>query len=112
MQSYDRNSPFPSAHFMFYLNLELYYETNDFIFIHAGLKPGVPLELQTEEDLLWIRHEFLASNYDFGKTIVFGHTPFEEPYITPGRIGLDTGAVYGGPLTCMELTSRRLISVP
>jgi serine/threonine protein phosphatase 1 len=91
--------------------LELYYETEKFIFVHAGLRPGIPLERQLEEDCLWIRNEFLESQYDFGKVIVFGHTPFREPFIYPGRVGLDTGAVFGGPLTCMELTCGRLITV-
>jgi serine/threonine protein phosphatase 1 len=111
MRSYEQNKPFPVEHFRFYLNLELYYETPRFIFVHAGLRPGVPLELQTEEDCLWIRKQFLESPFDFGKTVVFGHTPFREPYITSGRAGLDTGAVYGGKLTCMELLSGRIISV-
>ncbi|MDR1039387.1 MAG: serine/threonine protein phosphatase [Deltaproteobacteria bacterium] len=111
MKSYDRNSPFPASHFRFYLNLELYYETESHIFVHAGLRPGVPLARQSEEDCLWIRNEFLESEFDFGKTVVFGHTPFREPLILPGRAGLDTGAVFGGPLTCMELLSGRLITV-
>ncbi|MDR2611281.1 MAG: serine/threonine protein phosphatase [Deltaproteobacteria bacterium] len=108
--SYDRHSPFPVSHFRFYLNLELYHETESHIFVHAGLRPGVPLIRQTEEDCLWIRQEFLESEYDFGKTVVFGHTPFREPFILPGRAGLDTGAVFGGPLTCMEILSGRLIT--
>ncbi|MDR2461031.1 MAG: serine/threonine protein phosphatase [Deltaproteobacteria bacterium] len=111
MRSYDKNSPFPVSHFQFYLSLERYYQTEDFIFVHAGLRPGVPLDLQTEEDCLWIRNDFLHSEFDFGKTIVFGHTPFREPFILPGRAGLDTGAVFGGPLTCMEVSTGRLICV-
>jgi serine/threonine protein phosphatase 1 len=110
MRSYDHNSPFPVSHFKFLLDLKLYYETQDFVFVHAGLRPGIPLERQSEDDCLWIRGEFLESDYDFGKTVVFGHTPFREPFIVPGRAGLDTGAVFGGPLTCMELLSGRLIT--
>ncbi|MDR3153130.1 MAG: serine/threonine protein phosphatase [Deltaproteobacteria bacterium] len=110
MRSYDRNKSFPVSHFRFFLNLELYRETETHIFVHAGLRPGVPLARQTEEDCLWIRNEFLESYYDFGKTVVFGHTPFREPFIMPGRAGLDTGAVFGGPLTCMEILSGRLIT--
>ncbi|MDR2198674.1 MAG: serine/threonine protein phosphatase [Deltaproteobacteria bacterium] len=111
MRSYDRNGPFPPEHFKFLLDLELYHETEDFIFVHAGLRPGVSLARQSEADCLWIRTDFLNSPYDFGKTVVFGHTPFREPFLAPGRAGLDTGAVFGGALTCMELTSGRLISV-
>ncbi|MDR2339837.1 MAG: serine/threonine protein phosphatase [Deltaproteobacteria bacterium] len=111
MRSYDSHSPFPVSHFRFFLDLKLYHETEDFIFVHAGLRPGVPLDMQTEDDCLWIRGDFLKSPYDFGKTVVFGHTPFREPFIVPGRAGLDTGAVFGGPLTCMEVSEGRLISV-
>ena len=111
MRSYDQNSPFPVAHLDFYQNLKLYYETENHIFVHAGLRPGKPLAQQTVEDFLWIRDDFLDSEYDFGKTVVFGHTPFKEPFIYPGRAGLDTGAVFGGPLTCLEVLEGRLISV-
>jgi serine/threonine protein phosphatase 1 len=111
MRSYNQNSPFPVSHLEFYQNLLLYYETDAHIFVHAGLRPGVPVNVQTEQDFLWIRDDFLASEYDFGKTVVFGHTPFKEPYIIPGRAGLDTGAVFGGLLTCLEVLEGRLISV-
>ncbi|MDR1545656.1 MAG: serine/threonine protein phosphatase [Deltaproteobacteria bacterium] len=111
MRSYNRNSPFPVSHLQFYNNLELFRATEAHIFVHAGLRPGVPLREQTERDFLWIRDEFLESTYDFGKTVVFGHTPFKEPYICSGRAGLDTGAVFGGALTCLEVSQGRLISV-
>jgi serine/threonine protein phosphatase 1 len=111
MRSYGSNGPFPVAHLDFYQSLRLYYETEDHIFVHAGLRPGRPLAGQTVEDVLWIRDDFLDSDHDFGKTVVFGHTPFKEPYIIPGRAGLDTGAVFGGPLTCLEVLEGRLISV-
>ena len=111
MRSYGQNSPFPVAHLDFYQNLMLYYETDEHIFVHAGLRPGLPLSEQSVEDFLWIRDDFLDSEYDFGKTVVFGHTPFKEPFIYPGRAGLDTGAVFGGPLTCLEVLEGRLISV-
>jgi serine/threonine protein phosphatase 1 len=111
MRSYNQNSPFPVSHLRFYQELRLYYETENYIFVHAGLKPGRSLFDQSEHDFLWIRDEFLESDYDFGKTVVFGHTPFRQPYLYPGRVGLDTGAVFGGALTCMELSRRQLISV-
>jgi serine/threonine protein phosphatase 1 len=111
MRSYDRAADFPVAHLDFYQNLRLYYETDDHIFVHAGLRPGRSLGEQTVEDCLWIRDDFLESAYDFGKTVVFGHTPFKEPLIFPGRAGLDTGAVFGGRLTCLEVLEGRLISV-
>ncbi|MDR1608072.1 MAG: serine/threonine protein phosphatase [Deltaproteobacteria bacterium] len=102
--------PFPQTHLQFYQDLLLYYETTHHIFVHAGLRPGVPLASQREVDCLWIRDEFLLSDHDFGKTIVFGHTPMRQPFICPGRAGLDTGAVFGGPLTCLEVTTGELYS--
>ncbi|MDR1921843.1 MAG: serine/threonine protein phosphatase [Candidatus Adiutrix sp.] len=100
---------FTQSHMMFLRNLKLYYETDDYIFVHAGLRPGLPLSRQSDNDLLWIRDDFLNNDYDFGKTIIFGHTPFQEPLVTENRIGLDTGAVFGGPLTAVVLPERRFI---
>lgn len=96
----------PPEHLDFLRKLELYHETDRFIFVHAGLRPGVPLDRQVERDLLWIRREFLDSNYDWGKTLVFGHTPQQSPLMTPKRIGLDTGAVYGRTLSCCDVRTR------
>jgi len=101
----------PPAHMNFFQSLRLFYETDSHIFVHAGLRPGVPLNEQTEKDLLWIREEFISSSYDFGKTVVFGHTPFQEPLILEKRIGIDTGAVYGNKLSCLELPAERFYSV-
>ncbi len=99
----------------FLYRLPRYHETEDYIFVHAGLRPGVPLDQQSEEDLLWIRDEFI-NNYR-GKTVVFGHSP--TPYIDGGqdvyrgkdKIGIDTGAAYGGLLTVLELPSGKTYSV-
>jgi serine/threonine protein phosphatase 1 len=93
----------PLDHAEFYLNLKHCYETLDYIFVHAGLKPGLPLSQQEEEDLFWIRGEFITSFEDFGKRVVFGHTPFRQPLIMPNKIGIDTGCVYGNFLTCVRL---------
>ena len=62
---------------------------------------------QSFEDLVWIRDTFIYSDYDFGKRVIFGHTPFYEPFVTDNKIGLDTGAVYGNRLTCLELPEFR-----
>ncbi|MDY6849825.1 MAG: metallophosphoesterase family protein [Geoalkalibacter sp.] len=103
----------PPTHLAFFRALKLYHETREFIFVHAGLRPGRPLSQQREEDLLWIREEFLDNDYDWGKTVVFGHTPQSKgPLKKPGRLGLDTGAVYGRALTCCEVRSGRCWSVP
>jgi serine/threonine protein phosphatase 1 len=98
----------PAAHRDFFNSLQLFYETGKHIFVHAGLRPGYPLRQQTENDLLWIREAFLESIADWGKTVVFGHTPMRKPYFGSRRIGLDTGAVYGGTLTACDLGTRRI----
>ncbi len=95
--------PVPSAHLEFFNSLQLYYQTEDYIFVHAGLRKKVPLESQKKMDVLWIRDEFIYSDFDFGKRVIFGHTPFKEPLVQTNKIGIDTGAVYGNRLTCVQL---------
>ena len=104
-------NPIPNAHLDFFGNLRLYYETDQYIFVHAGLKPNIPLEEQDEWDMLWIRDEFIYSDFDFGKRVIFGHTPFRKPLILENKIGIDTGAVYGNKLTCVELPAVKFYSV-
>ncbi|MBU2055051.1 MAG: serine/threonine protein phosphatase [Proteobacteria bacterium] len=99
---------FPENHLRFIASLPLSYETEAYFFVHAGLRPGIPVARQSTEDLLWIRHEFIDSEYDFSKTVVFGHTALHEPLLEKNKIGIDTGAVYGGCLTCIELPSRKI----
>ena len=96
-------SPIPSSHLEFYNSLVLHYETEDFLFVHAGLREKVPLDNQNPEELLWIREDFIHSKFDFGKRVIFGHTPFAEPLLLSNKIGIDTGAVYGNRLTCVQL---------
>ena len=103
-----KGNGFPESHLRFLASLPLSHETDDYFFVHAGLRPGIPRSKQSPEDLLWIRHEFIESNWDFGRTVVFGHTPLPEPLIKKNKIGIDTGAVYGGRLTCIELPSRKI----
>ncbi|MFB3926450.1 MAG: metallophosphoesterase family protein [Syntrophales bacterium] len=102
----------PEDHMEFYRSLLPYYETEEYIFVHAGMRPGIPLEKQSMVDLTWIRGEFIYSKYDFGKRVVFGHTHFSKPYIDPYKIGIDTGAVYGGRLTCLELPAIKFYQTP
>jgi serine/threonine protein phosphatase 1 len=87
------------------IELEQYYIS------HAGLRPHRSIEDQELFDLIWIRDEFIYSDYDFGKVVIFGHTPFHSPMIMKNKIGIDTGAVYGNCLTCLELPDRRFHSV-
>ena len=83
--------------------LALSYRAGDYLFVHAGVRPGVSLERQTPDDLVRIRQVFLDSESDFGAIVVHGHTVKWEPVIRPNRIGIDTGAVFGGALTCVAL---------
>ena len=75
----------------------------DYLFVHAGIRPGVPLEQQDGRDLRWIRGAFTDSRADHGLLVVHGHTIFEAPDIRPNRIGIDTGAYYSGKLTALRL---------
>ena len=97
----------PSEHVAFLKSLKPWIELDDYYVVHAGFRPGVELEHQNLEDLLWIRDSFIFSNYRFDKRVIFGHTPFSQPLVMENKIGLDTGAVYGNKLTCLELPSLK-----
>jgi serine/threonine protein phosphatase 1 len=105
------NQLVPENHRGFLQDLHPYYETEDHIMVHAGLRPGIPLEEQDLDDLVWIREEFIYSEADFGKPVIFGHTPFVRPLVLPNKIGIDTGAVYGNKLTCLILPDMEFVSV-
>jgi serine/threonine protein phosphatase 1 len=107
----DPKALFPMEHLEFFHSLIPLFEFQDYIFVHAGLRNGIPIESQELSDLLWIREDFYFSKYNFGKTVVFGHTPFPEPFVFNKRIGIDTGAVYGNKLTAVELGARKFYSV-
>jgi len=113
IRSYSQHGEFtlPQEHLDFFTSLLLYYETEQYLFVHAGLRGGIPLEDQDPHDLIWIRDEFILSPHDFGKMVVFGHTPLQRVFRAPNKIGIDTGAVYGGKLTCLELPAQKLYSV-
>jgi serine/threonine protein phosphatase 1 len=99
--------PIPDRHLRFFESLMLFYETENYIFVHAGLRQDVPLDQQGPEDLLWIREKFIYATQSFGKRVVFGHTPFDEPLVEPNKIGIDTGAVFGNKLTCLQLPEEK-----
>lgn len=84
-------------------SLAPYYQFGDFLCVHAGLVPGIPLSDQREQDLLWIRNRFLHTESDFGYCVVHGHTPSDAPEVRPNRIGIDTGAGQGGELTALVI---------
>jgi len=93
----------PAEHMSFLQSLKTSHSHNKYFLCHAGVRPSVPLERQNDEDLLWIRDEFLNSKLDFGKIVVHGHTPVEEPEVLANRINIDTGAYATGQLTCVVL---------
>lgn len=78
-----------------------------YFFCHAGARPGIPLHKQSEQDLLWIRDDFLKVDYPFEKIVVHGHTPVSAPEVRSTRINLDTGAYASGRLTCLVLEDDR-----
>ena len=96
------------AHLRFFRDLQLSFECGDFFFVHAGVKPGIELSRQMENDLLWIREEFLSSSEDFGKIVVHGHTPAPDIEVLPNRINIDTGAFATGRLTCLVIADASL----
>lgn len=98
----------PQAHLRFFRDLQNSFVCGDFFFVHAGVKPDVELSQQKENDLVWIRGEFLSSNRDFGKIIVHGHTPTREVEVRPNRINIDTGAFATGRLTCLVIEDATL----
>jgi serine/threonine protein phosphatase 1 len=99
----------PSDHLRFLEALKLSFVCGDFFFVHAGVRPGIPLKEQQESDLLWIRNEFLDSDENFGKFIVHGHTPVQKPDIRPNRINIDTGAYATGNLTLLTIQGSRML---
>ncbi len=105
------DSAISPEHRAFYESLKPFIELEDYYVVHAGFKPRLEIAAQTEDEFLWIRKSFVSSKYDFGKRVLFGHTPFKEPLIKKNKIGLDTGAVYGNKLTCLELPELKFHSV-
>ncbi len=101
----------PEEHLKFLKELKLFYEVENYLFVHAGINPQKDLKNQTEEDLLWIRGSFYYANVRFSKIVVFGHTPFSEPFVKEDRIGIDTGCVYGGKLTAVMLPDKKFYQV-
>ena len=99
------------AHRSFLAELQLVYRHGGFFFVHAGVRPSVPLDRQSREDLLWIREDFLTSDQDFGEIVVHGHTPAPLPQFKRNRIGLDIGACYSGTMMSLVIDSRALGAV-
>ena len=93
----------PAEHLNFLRSLKTTFVHGKYFLCHAGIRPSIALDRQSQNDLLWIRDEFLQSTMDFGKVIVHGHTPVSEPEVRPNRINIDTGAFWSDQLTCVAL---------
>jgi serine/threonine protein phosphatase 1 len=93
----------PASHVEFLDSLRLYHVEGDYLFVHAGVRPGTPLEAQDPHDLIWIRDEFLDSTIDHGRLVVHGHSIVRRPEIRNNRICVDTGAYATGQLTALVI---------
>jgi serine/threonine protein phosphatase 1 len=124
LSSYRKNTGnlnLPETHKVFFENLDLFYENKEFIAVHAGLNPEINnLEKQSDHDMLWIREKFFRSEKIWDKTIIFGHTPCAILHGKPGEvyiddqhklIGIDTGACYGGKLSCFRWPDGKIFQV-
>jgi serine/threonine protein phosphatase 1 len=103
----------PKSHLDFFRHCTLRHSVGDYVFVHAGVRPGISLEKQTPSDLMWIRDDFLRARIPMaGRVIVHGHTIVDLPQDRTHRINLDTGAFVSGRLTCLALRGeeRRFIS--
>ncbi|MEO5972212.1 MAG: metallophosphoesterase family protein, partial [Sphingomicrobium sp.] len=103
----------PQAHIDFIRGFDDQVRVGDYLFVHAGIRPGVPLDEQDQSDLRWIREEFLYDeDSDHGVMVVHGHTIAAEPEVRSNRIGIDTGCYSSGRLTALVLegTERRFLT--
>ena len=102
----------PQSHIKFFQALKSYYLVEPFLCVHAGIHPGKSLDQQDEEEMLWIRDEFILNQHLLPYTVLFGHTPQEKVlFHLPYKVGLDTGLVYGNHLSCLELKEKVLFQI-
>jgi serine/threonine protein phosphatase 1 len=115
LESYEIDDPhlMPSDATNWLRSLPATFTDGNRLFVHAGISPGVPIEMQKENDLLWIREPFLSSQTDHGFLVVHGHTPTKnsKPHLLFNRLNLDTGACFGGPLTAAAFLDDALVPV-
>lgn len=96
----------PQTHRDFLATRPTHYQRGEAFFVHAGIRPGIALANQTEDDLVWIRHEFLDDTRDHGPLIVHGHTAIDTPTHYGNRVNIDSSAAYGGPLSAIVVEGR------
>lgn len=102
----------PKSHLSFFMDLQSYVAIGGYVFAHAGLDPKRDLTMQMDNDLFWIREDFINHKHDFGKVVVFGHTPYQDVlFDLPYKIAIDTGCVYGNKLSCIELVGKTVLQV-
>ncbi|WGD50684.1 metallophosphoesterase family protein [Bradyrhizobium sp. CB1650] len=104
-------SAMPPQHIAFLRQLRPTFTCGDFFFVHAGVRPGIPLSEQRESDLLWIRDEFLRSKKRFGKYVVHGHTPVRQAELLENRANIDTGAYATGNLTLLSIQGSSMLAI-
>ena len=108
----DALTQIPKSHMQFFEQLTRYIVSEKFVFVHAGLNALRPLSHQIDDDIFWIRNEFISNIHSFRKIIIYGHTPFEQvKFHLPYKIGIDTGLVYGSKLTAIELSEGELYQI-
>jgi len=98
----------PLAHIAFLRRFADVHVAGDYLFVHAGIRPGIAIEDQAPSDLRWIRNPFLTDSRNHGKMVIHGHSITADVEERPNRIGIDTGAVFGGALTCVMLEADRM----
>ncbi len=102
----------PPGHLEFFQRLKAYYLLEPYLCVHAGIHPSRALGQQVEEELFWIRDEFVLNPHPLPYTVLFGHTPQREVFFhLPYKIGLDTGLVYGNRLSCLEVNEKVLYQI-
>ncbi len=98
----------PAAHRAFLKGLPVSYQQDEVLIVHAGIRPGIRLDRQSETDLLWIRREFLEDPRDHGPLVIHGHTAIDAPTHYGNRVNIDSGAAYGGPLSAIVIEGREI----
>lgn len=108
LESYARHENQLKSDVDWFSTLPLSFQDDDWFIVHAGVNSDFPLSDQTGQDLLWIRNKFLMDKTDFGKMVVFGHTPMKDVFISDNRIGVDTGCVFGNKLSAFCLETKEI----